>query len=303
MRGMLGEVSEAGPSIAVQVLGLNSVPQAGDIFEVLESEGRARAAAESVEDARRLERLAEMAGGGSKVTLSSLASMDDDSDSEQAIQRLNIILKADASGSVEAVKSALGALPQDSVMLRYLLAAPGDVTVSDIDLAVASGGMVLGFGVTPSEAVLTAAKRSNITVGTYSVIYDLVDEVRAVMEGRLRTQEERVSIGMAEVKQVFGSGNRKVAGCTVVDGMLRKGAVVSVKRGKRTVYEGKLTSLRRVKDDVKEVGAGTECGVSVEGFKDWEEGDKIEAFDLVEKRLKLEEAHATTIQFNVPTPQ
>ena len=303
MRTNSGDVNEVGPSIAVQVFGLNSVPQAGDTFEVLESEGRARAAAESVEDARRLERLAEIAGGGSKVTLSSLASLDDESDAEQAIQRLNIILKADASGSVEAVKSALGALPQDSVMLRYLLAAPGDVTVSDIDLAVASGGMVLGFGVTPSEAVLSAAKRSNIAVSTYNVIYDLVDDVRAAMEGRLRTQEERIPIGMAEVKAVFGSGNRKVAGCSVIDGILRRDAVVTVKRGKRTMHEGKLTSLRRVKDDVKEVGAGTECGVSVEGFKDWEEGDKIEAFDLVQKRLKLEEAHATTVQFGVPAAQ
>jgi translation initiation factor IF-2 len=296
MRGNLGDVSEAGPSIAVQVLGLNSVPQAGDVFEVLESEGRARAAAEAVEDARRLERLAEMAGGGSKVTLSSLASIDDDIDTEQAIQRMNIILKADASGSVEAVKSALSGLPQDSVMLRYLMAAPGEVTISDIDLAVASGGMVLGFGVNPSEAVLAAAKRENITLGTYSVIYDLVDEVRAAMEGRLRTQEEKVSMGVAEVKQVFGSGNRKVAGCLVTDGMLKRGAVCSVKRGKRIIFEGLLSSLRRVKDDVKEVGAGTECGISIEGFKDWEEGDMIEAFDLVQKRLKLEEAHASQVK-------
>lgn len=297
MRTNSGDAEEAGPSIAVQVLGLNSVPQAGDVFEVLESEGRARAAAEAVEDARRLERLADIAGGGSKVTLSSLASLDDDDTESAAIQRMNIILKADASGSVEAVKSALGSLPQDSVMLRYLMAAPGDITVSDIDLAVASGGMVLGFGVTPSEAVLASAKRSGITIGTYSVIYDLVDEVRAAMEGRLRTQEEKVSIGSAEVKAVFGSGNRKVAGCLVVDGILRKGAVVQVKRGKRVVYEGPLTSLRRVKDDVKEVGAGTECGCSVEGFRDWEEKDVIEAFDVVQKRLKLEEAHATTVQF------
>lgn len=296
MRTNSGEATEAGPSIAVQVLGLNSVPTAGDVFEVLESEGRARAAAESVEDARRLERLAEMAGGGSKVTLSSLASLDDDDDSASAIQRMNIILKADASGSIEAVKSALNALPQDSVMLRFLMAAPGEVTVSDIDLAVTSGGMVLGFGVTPSEAVLAAAKRAGISVGTYSVIYDLLDDVRAAMEGRLRTQEERVSIGTAEVKAVFGSGARRVAGCIVTEGVLRKGAVVTVKRGKRVVYDGELGSLRRVKDDVREVGAGTECGVAVEGWKEWEEGDKLEVFDIVQKRLKLEESKATSVQ-------
>lgn len=294
MRTTLGDVSEAGPSIAVQVLGLNSVPQAGDEFSAFESEARARQAAEAVEDSRRLERLAEMAGGGNVVTLSSLASMDDDSE-DQALQRMNVILKADASGSVEAVKSALGALPQDSVMLRYLMAAPGEVTISDIDLAVASGGMVLGFGVQPSEVVAAAAKRSGVTLGSYSVIYDLVDDVRAAMEGRLRTQEERVSIGTAEVKAVFGSGSRKVAGCVVTDGLMRRGAIVVVRRGKKTVHEGTLSSLRRVKDDVREVTTGTECGIAVDGFKEWEEGDVIEAFETVQKRLKLEEAHASTV--------
>lgn len=295
MRTTSGEVTSAGPSIAVQVLGLNTVPQAGDEFEVFESETRARQAAEAVEDARRLERLAEMAGGGSMVTLSSLASMDEEGE-EQVLQRMNIILKTDASGSCEAVKSALGTLPQDTVMLRYLMASPGDITLSDIDLAIASGGIVLGFGVSPSEAVSAAAKRAGVTLGSYSVIYDLVDDVRAAMEGKLRSVEEKVSIGAAEVKAVFGSGSRKVAGCMVLDGSLRKGAVVVVKRGKRVVYEGPLSSLRRVKDDVKEVMAGTECGVGVEGFKEWEEGDKIEAFELVEKKLKLEEAHAATLE-------
>lgn len=295
MRTPTGDVTEAGPSIAVQVLGLNAVPVAGDDIEVYESEARARQAAEAIDDARRLERLAEMAGGGSMVTLSSLASMDDDAD-ELALQRMNIILKADASGSCEAVKSALGALPQDSVVLRYLLAAPGDITLSDVDLAVASGGMVLGFGVSPSEAVASAAKRAGITMRSYSVIYDLVDDVRAAMEGRLRAVEERVSVGVAEVKAVFGSGARKVAGCMVTEGMMRRGAQVAVRRGKRTLHEGTLSSLRRVKDDVREVEAGTECGIFVEGFRDWEEGDKIEAFDVVEKKLSLEEAHATTIE-------
>lgn len=296
MRTPSGDVAQAGPSIAVQVLGLNAVPNAGDEFEVFESETRARQAAEAIEDSRRLERLAEMAGGGNMVTLSSLASMDDDPDEQQSLQRMNIILKADASGSCEAVKSALSVLPQDSVVLRYLLASPGDITNSDIDLAIASGGLVLGFGVTPSESVSAAAKRGGITLRSYSVIYDLVDDVRAAMEGRLRAVEERVAIGKAEVKAIFGSGARKVAGCIVVDGVLRRDAVVLVKRGKRTVHEGPLTSLRRVKDDVREVVAGTECGVSVENFRDWEEGDTIEAFELVEKKLSLEEAHAPTIE-------
>lgn len=294
MKTSAGDVEEIGPSMAAQVLGLNSVPQAGDVFEVFDSETRARQAAESVEDARRLERLSEMAGGGNMVTLSSLASMDDENE-EQVLQRMNIILKADASGSCEAVKAALAALPQDTVMLRYLLSAPGDITASDIDLAVASGGMVLGFNVQPSDAVTSEAKKNNVTLRTYSVIYDLVDDVRAAMEGRLKSVEEKVKIGEAEVKAVFGSGSRKAAGCLVTDGLLTKNAFIVVKRGKKIVHEGNLSSLRRVKDDVKEVASGTECGVAMESFKDWADGDIIEAYDLVEKKLKLEEAHAPTI--------
>ena len=115
------------------------------------------------------------------------------------------------------------------------------------------------------------------------------------MEGRLKSIEEKVKIGEAEVKAVFGSGSRKAAGCLVTDGMLTKNAVIVVRRGKKNGHEGKLSSLRRVKDDVKEVASGTECGVAMESFKDWAEGDVIEAYDLVEKKLKLEEAHAPTI--------
>lgn len=152
MRSSAGDVATAEPSIAVQMLGLNSPPAAGDEFTVFASEAEARGAAEAIEDARRLERLAELAGGGSMVTLSSLASVDDD-EGHQSLQRLNIILKADTSGSIEAVRAALGALPQDTVMLRYLMASPGEVSISDIDLAVASSGTILGFNVAPSDAV------------------------------------------------------------------------------------------------------------------------------------------------------
>ncbi|PSC70224.1 translation initiation factor IF-chloroplastic [Micractinium conductrix] len=293
MRSPQGDVSEAGPSFAVQMLGLNNVPTAGDEFTVFESEADARSAAEAIEAARRLERLAEMSGGGNRVTLSSLASIDEDGD-QQLQQRLSLILKADASGSVEAVRSALGALPQDAVLLRYLMAAPGEITTSDIDLAAASGGLILGFNVPVNDAVQAAAKRVGVEVRTYSIIYNLIDDVRLAMEGKLRSIEERISIGTAEVKAVFGSGNRRVAGCLVTDGNMRKDAIAVVKRGKRVVAEGKLVSLRRVKDDVKEVAAGTECGIAVEGFKEWEAGDKIEAFDVIQKTLKLEEAKAAT---------
>lgn len=293
LRDNTGEAREAGPSIAVQMVGLNAVPDAGDTFRVYENEADARAAADSALASSRLQRLADQAGGGSMITLSSLATMDDD---VEALQRLNIILKGDASGSVEAVKGALAALPQDSVMLRFLLAAPGDVTNSDLDLASASEGLVIGFNLSPSEALMADAKRKGVEVRVYDVIYDLIDDVRAAMEGRIKTIEERVPLGEAEVKAVFGAGKKVVAGCAVTEGILRTGAVVQVMRGKRVVHDGGLiSSLRRVKDDVKEVSAGLECGVQVNGFGDWREGDVIKAFDLVEKNRSLEEASATSV--------
>lgn len=151
-----GNVKHAGPSIAVQMIGLDAVPNAGDTFRAYENESEARAAAQEAIAEQRLQRLAEQAGGGSMVTLSSLATVDDD---VEALQRINIILKADASGSVEAVKGALTALPQDSVMLRFLLAAAGDISSSDLDLAAASGGLVLGFNIAPNDTLLAEAKR------------------------------------------------------------------------------------------------------------------------------------------------
>ncbi len=144
------------------MIGLDAVPNAGDTFRVFSSEPEARAAAEEAITNQRLQRLAEQAGGGSMVTLSSLATLDDD---VEALQRLNIILKADASGSVEAVKGALTALPQDSVMLRFLLAAAGDISSSDLDLAAASGGLVLGFNLSPNDTLLAEAKRKGMFCG------------------------------------------------------------------------------------------------------------------------------------------
>ncbi|KAK9814669.1 hypothetical protein WJX72_009524 [[Myrmecia] bisecta] len=284
-----GEVQQAGPSIAVQVTGMNSVSVAGDEFYVHDSLDEARKIAEAVEASQRLERLSQFAGS-SMVTTKSFASIDDEE--SEALQRLNIILKADASGSLEAVKAALGALPQDNVMLRFLLTAANEITESDIDLAFASDGYVIGFNVAPSEAVQAAAKNRGVDVRTYKVIYDLVDDMRAAMEGRLAPVEERTAIGNAVVRAAFGSGSRRVAGCMVTDGVLRKGCTVKVSRNGRTLHEGEVISLRRIKDDVKEVTNGLECGMGVEGFNEWREDDQIEAYEVKAKQRTLEEAAA-----------
>ncbi|BDA49072.1 Translation initiation factor IF-2 [Coccomyxa sp. Obi] len=290
MRESRGDVTEAGPSIAVQMVGLNGVPTAGDDFAVCDSEQEARKQAEAIEIGMRMDRLAQQAGE-SMVTTNTLASMDEDDDS--ALKRFNLILKADATGALEAVKAAVGVLPQDRVQPRFLLAAAADITTSDVDLAFASGALILGFNIEPSEAVQAAAKQYGVEMRSYRVIYDMVDDLRALMEGKLAPTEERTPLGEAEVRAVFGTGSRIVAGCMVTEGAIKKGCLAVVKRGKKTVHEGKVASLRRVKDDVKEVAAGLECGVGVEGYTGWKEGDTIELFEVRIKQQTLEEARLT----------
>ncbi|KAF5827343.1 P-loop containing nucleoside triphosphate hydrolase protein [Dunaliella salina] len=254
-------LESAGASIPVQVIGLNLTPMAGEEWSAAANETEAREAAEVVQEKVRMQRMAEMTGGGSMVTLSSLATVDEDS---EAMQKLNLIIKGDSMGMVEAIKASLSTLPQEAISLRYLLSGSGDITLSDIDLAAASGGLVLGFNLEPNDIVETHAKRLGVRVMTYK----------------------------AEVKAVFGSSKSKVAGCVVTQGKLQK-QFITVRRGKQVVFDGKMASLRRIKDDVEEVAEGVECGLGAEGFTDWKEGDKIECYTMVSKSRRLEEAQAT----------
>jgi len=283
-------LESAGASVPVQVIGLNLTPMAGEEWSAAANESEARDAAEVVQEKVRMQRMAEMTGGGSMVTLSSLATVDEDT---EAMQKLNLIIKGDSMGVVEAIKASLATLPQQSISLRYLLSGSGDITLSDIDLAAASGGLVLGFNLEPNDLVETHAKRLGVRVMTYKVIYDLIDDVKAAMEGKLRTVEEKVPVGTAEVKAVFGSSKSKVAGCVVTQGKLQR-AFITVKRGKQVVFDGKMASLRRIKDDVEEVSEGVECGLGAENFTEWKEGDKIECYTMVSKSRRLEEAQAST---------
>ena len=225
------------------------------------------------------------------VTLSSLASVDDED--VDALQRLNLVLKGDTSGSIEAIKGALSKLPQEAVVIRYLHISPGDITESDILLAAAAEGMVVGFNVSAREDIKAVAKQKGVQLQNYTIIYDLIDDIRAKMEGRLKPTEDRLPIGAAKVRAVFGSGSLRVAGCMVTEGRLEKGCLIKVSRKKATVYEGPLTSLRRIKDKVEEVSAGLECGVGCDGYSEWLEGDLIEAFTVVQKQMTLEDSRAT----------
>lgn len=286
-------VDVATPSIPVQVIGLNNVPVAGDVFEVVESLDTAREKAESRVMSLRDERISAKAGDG-KVTLSSLASaVSSGKLSGLDLHQLNIILKVDLQGSIEAVKQALQVLPQDNVTLKFLMETTGDVSTSDVDLAAASKAIIFGFNVKAPGSVKSYADNKAVEIRLYRVIYELIDDVRKAMEGLLDSVEEQVPIGSAEIRAVFSSGSGRVAGCMVTEGKVTKGCGIRVMRKGKIVHVGILDSLRRVKEIVKEVNAGLECGLALEDYDDWEEGDILEAFNTVEKRRTLEEASAS----------
>eukprot|EP00897_Mesotaenium_endlicherianum_P005096 jgi/Mesen1/4614/ME000234S03862 len=284
----------AGPSMAVEILGLNTVPVAGDEFQIVSTLDEARVLAEEHAKKLRSERLAAQQGEG-KVTLANLATavaagMGQTAGGGIEHHQVNLVLKVDVQGSLEAIRDVLAGLPQDTVNLRILLQAPGEITSSDIDLAAASEAIVLGFNVLASPAVEQQAEVQGVEIRTYRVIYDLVDDMRKAMEGMLETVEERIPLGQAEVRAVFGTGSSKVAGCMVTEGKLVKGCGVSVRRGKKELHAGILSSLRRVKEAAKEVAAGLECGLGMDGFNEWSEGDIVEAYTVVAKNRSLEDA-------------
>lgn len=283
-------VNEAGPSFAVQMLGFDQVPAAGDVFEVHQSEAEAREAVKDAVEKLRLERIAQQGQWGSRMA----AEGDGDSSSVvPSIKQLNIILKADASGSLGAIRHALDLLPQDKVMLRILLEATGEVTRSDVDLAVASGGIIFGFNVSVPDQVASAARGFGVDVRSYDVIYGMLEEVREAMEALLPDVTEKTRIGALDVLAVFPSGRTsKVAGCSVREGKIKNDCHVEVFRGKKVVFEGVVDSLRRVKDIVSEVGEGLECGVAVKGFDSWEEKDVIVAYNAVTRKQTLEDTVA-----------
>ncbi|GFP98841.1 translation initiation factor if-2 chloroplastic [Phtheirospermum japonicum] len=286
-------VDEAGPSIPVQVIGLNNVPLAGDEFEVVASLDIAREKAKSCAECLRDERLTEKAGDG-KTTLSSYASAVSSGDTAGLdLHQLNIILKVDVQGSIEAVRQALQVLPQDNITLKFLLQATGDVNASDVDLAVASKAIIFGFNVKTPGSVKSHANNKNVEIRLYKVIYELIDDARKAMEGLLDPVEDEVPIGLAEVRAVFSSGSGRVGGCMVTEGKVVKGCGIRVRRKGKEVHVGVLSSLKRVKEMVKEVNAGLECGIGIEDFNDWEAGDAIEAFNAVQKKRTLEEASAS----------
>lgn len=272
-------VETSGPSSAVEVLGLSAVPAAGDEFEVFINEKEARALADERTQKQRESRL--LVGG--QVTLNTL--------SQQAqkgeLKELNLVLKADVQGSVEAIIGSLRQLPQNEVQIRMLLAAPGEITETDVDLASASGAVIIGFNTTLASGARQAADEAGIDVREYNIIYKLLDDIQGAMEGLLEPEMVEEPLGQVEVRAVFPVGRGAVAGCYVQSGKVIRNCRVRIKRGGKVIHETILDSLKRMKDDVKEVNSGFECGIHVDKFNDWQEGDIIEAYQMVSKRRTL----------------
>ncbi|MEG4488976.1 translation initiation factor IF-2 [Microcoleus sp. D2_18a_B4] len=272
-------VEHATPSFAVEVLGLREVPRAGDEFDVFANEKEAAAIASGRATSRRDSRLLQ----GGRISLSGFSQQA----KEGVLKELNLILKADVQGSLEAIVGALTQLPQKEVQLRLLLSAPGEITETDIDLAAASNAVIIGFNTTLATDARLAADQAGVDVREYSIIYNLLDDIQGAMEGLLEPELVEEPLGQVEVRAVFAIGRGAVAGCMVLSGKVIRNCKVRVRRGNNVVYEGVLDSLKRMKEDAKEVNSGFECGISLSGFSDWADGDMIEAYRMVTKRRTL----------------
>jgi translation initiation factor IF-2 len=275
-------VESAGPSIPVEVLGLSNVPGAGEEVQVFADEKEARSIAIDRASEQRTFRL-QRSLSSRRVTLSSLSAQAQ----EGELKELNLLLKADVQGSVEAILGALEQLPQKEVQLRILLAAPGEITETDVDLAAASGAVILGFNTTLASGAKRAADDAGVDVREYEIIYKLLEDVQGAMEGLLEPELVEEPLGQAEVRAVFPVGRSMVAGCYVQSGKVVRNCNLRVHRSSEVVYTGTLNSLKRIKEDAKEVNPGYECGIGVDNFNEWKEGDIIETYRMVTKRRTL----------------
>ncbi len=280
VRAMLDDkhrkVKEATPSTPVEILGLNGVPNAGEIFVATDSEKEARAMAEAFISYEKEKLIAETK---SKMSLDDLFSQIQAGN----VKELNLVVKADVQGSVEAVKQSLLKLSNEEVVIKVIHAGVGAINESDVILASASNAIIIGFNVRPDATAKETAEREQVDLRLYRVIYDAIEDIEAAMKGMLDPIYEEKVIGHAEVRQTYkASGVGTIAGSYVLDGVIQKNATCRVFREGEQIFEGPLASLKRFKDDVKEVKTGFECGLVFEGFNDVKEFDQIEAYIMVE---------------------
>ena len=275
-------VAVAGPAIPVSVIGLNDVPSAGDPVHVVTDMKKAQEIAETRKSKER--RSLMPAGGAPRMSLEDLAkAMSEDEQLE-----LKVIVKADVQGSVEALTEALQKLSTEKVKVSVVHAAVGAITEGDVNLAVAAGAIIIGFNARPAGKASGLAQKESIEIRQYNVIYNVVDDVKAAMEGLLAPKLVEKALGKAEVRQVFRiSKAGTVAGCMVIEGLVRRNALARLTREGNQVWEGKLETLKRFKDDAREVKEGFECGISLEGQNDVKQGDIIEVYELEEVKQTL----------------
>jgi len=282
VRSMLDDrgnyVKEAPPGTPVEVSGFEEVPVAGDTFVKVSSEREAKAILES-----KKEQTGE-AVKPSRVRLEDLYRRLQEGEAKQ----LRLILKADTQGSLEAIESSIRKMARDEVGVEVVHKGIGNVSESDVMLAAASDAIVLGFNVQVEKAASRLAEDEGVDVRTYRIIYEMLDDVKAALEGLLEPERKEEVVGKAEIRAIFKlPKGGKVAGCYVLEGFARRNASVRVRRGKEILYEGRLASLKRFKDDVREVASGFECGMAFEGFQDFQEGDLVEFFVVSETRRTL----------------
>ncbi len=274
-------VKEAGPSVPVEVLGLNGTPEAGDVLNVVETEAQAREIAAYREQAAKDKR----AAAGAATTLEQLMAK---AKADKSVAELPIVVKADVQGSAEAIVQAMEKIGNEEVRVRVLHSGVGAITESDIGLAEASQAPVIGFNVRANAPARAAANQKGVEIRYYSVIYDLVDDVKAAASGLLKAEVRENFIGYAEIKEVFKvSGVGKVAGCLMTEGVARRSAGVRLLRDNVVIHEGTLKTLKRFKDEVKEVHSGQECGMAFENYDDVRQGDIIEIFEREEVERML----------------
>ena len=276
VRAMLNDkgknIKEAGPGDPIEVMGLDSVPNAGDTFDVVKDEETAKAI---VEKRREKTKLSQAVVTPTKMSLEDLfAKVQTDE-----VRELSVVVKADVHGSSEALKEMLNKLPADQVKVKVLSSAVGGITESDVLLASASKAIIIGFNVRPETGVQAAAQREGVEIKTYSIIYEIIDDIKKAMTGMLAPTFVEKPVGRAEIRSLFSVPKvGTIAGCMVIDGRITRQSLVRLLRESRVVYEGKLSSLKRFKDDVKEVQNGFECGIGIENYNDLKVGDVVEAF-------------------------
>jgi len=262
----------AEPATPVEVMGLSRVPQAGDPFNVVASEKEGRALAQK----RREER------GRETIALAKAPLLDTlfDQIREGRVKELNVILKADVQGSIEPIKTSLERLNTDEVKVNILHSDSGSITEGDVLLALASKGIIIGFNARPEPGARQLADSEGVDIRHYDVIYNLVDDVEKAMKGMLEPTYVEVVEGHVEVRAIFSARGGKVAGVYVTDGKISRGSLARVIRQGETIFESSVNSLKRFKDDVKDVASGFECGIGIDGYSDFEVGDIVELYRM-----------------------